>query len=90
MSRCAMPERVDRETRGAECPANRTYQSPASTAIPPDDLRRELCELSFLRHFSTIQSSPSLIVAEPVDKLRVLITRERIAAKVAGMGQRIS
>jgi hypothetical protein len=46
--------------------------------------------LSFSRSFSTIQSSSSLVRRNTVDKLRVLIGRERIAAKVAEMGQRIS
>lgn len=51
---------------------------------------RPASQLSFSRAFSTIQSSSSLIRRNAVDKLRVLIGRERIAAKVAEMGQRIS
>src|SRR5208283_4220699 len=51
---------------------------------------KQQVQLSFSLGFSTIQSSRSLQAELPVDKLRVLITREQIAAKVAQMGERIT
>jgi hypoxanthine phosphoribosyltransferase len=46
--------------------------------------------LSFSPVFSTIQGSSTVQVQPQVDKLRVLITREQIAAKVAELGARIT
>ncbi len=46
--------------------------------------------MSFSPGFSTIQSSSSDQVNLSLDNLRVLITREQIAAKVADLGERIT
>ncbi|MGB8769350.1 MAG: hypoxanthine phosphoribosyltransferase [Candidatus Korobacteraceae bacterium] len=67
----------------------RLRRSPTVT-LDNSDYTSNLRHLSFLRYFSTIQSSHPHSGGMQVDKLRVLITRERIAAKVAEMGQRIS